>query len=352
MDSPHFSSSPPHPENAPRRGRWSFWIVGGIFSLLLTSGLVWSAWHLLTPHQGYAEPEVFVLIPRGSSLGSISQVLEDQGVIRSAFFFKAYLRLTRGSPSLKAGEYRFDRPLTISDVAEKLLRGDIYYHRVTIPEGLVLERIAEILEAAGFGGVERYQQIMKDPTLISELDAGAEDLEGYLYPDTYFLTRDMDEDAVVRRMVGRFREIWTPEKARRAKELEMSVREIVTLSSLIEKETAMEDERPLISAVFHNRLKLNMKLDCDPTVIYAVSQVKEYDGIIHRSDLALDSPYNTYLYPGLPPGPIANPGEKSIQAALYPAEQDYLFFVSRNDGSHIFSSTYGEHRQAVNRYQR
>ena len=153
-------------------------------------------------------------------------------------------------------------------------------------------------------------------------------------------------------MIESFRQTWTPEHSRRARELQLSIREVVTLASLIEKETALDQERPLVSAVFHNRLQQNLKLACDPTVIYAVKQVKEFDGIIHQSDLDLDSPYNTYLYPGLPPGPIANPGLESIEAALYPAQVDYLYFVSTNDGSHYFSNNYRDHNRAVRQYQR
>jgi UPF0755 protein len=193
---------------------------------------------------------------------------------------------------------------------------------------------------------------MGNTEAIADLDPEAQNLEGYLFPDTYYLTRGMNEVEIVQSMIDGFRSVWSKEYDVRSRELAMTVREIITLASLIEKEAALPHERDLVSAVFHNRLRLNMKLACDPTVIYAVKLTKPYDGVINQSDLELDSPYNTYLYAGLPPGPIANPGEKAIQSALYPADSNYLFFVSRNDGSHVFSSNYRDHSRAVQQFQR
>lgn len=313
-------------------------------------------WRLLEkirqPYRGYPGQERIVLIPKGWTAAQIGQSLEEAGVIESAPLFRLYLKWDRDDDVLQAGEYRFDEPLTIPEVAEKLRSGAVLHRKITIREGLDLREIAERLAAAGFGRVEAFRAAAADPGPISDLDPLAEDLEGYLFPETYHFTRGADEQKIVATMVRHFRRVWTPERRRRAERMGWTVREVVTLASLIEKETGLAEERPLVSAVFHNRLKINMKLACDPTVVYAVKRIKEYDGVIHRSDLDLDSPYNTYLHPGLPPGPIANPGAAAIDAALHPAEADYLYFVSKNDGSHIFSRNYRDHQKAVAAYQR
>lgn len=240
----------------------------------------------------------------------------------------------------------------MTEVINILHEGRIRYYSVTVPEGLDMKEIAEIFVSAGFGSREKFEETFRDTDLIRHLDPVAENLEGYLFPETYYLTSDLSASEITGMMVEGFLDFWSPRHEKRAKELELTTRDSVTLASLIEKETALMEERALVSAVFHNRLDLNMRLGCDPTVIYAVKQVKPYDGVINRSDLALDSPYNTYLYPGLPPGPIANPGRASLNAALNPAESDYLYFVSRNDGSHVFSKTSREHNRAVQLYQR
>ena len=228
----------------------------------------------------------------------------------------------------------------------------VHHHKVTIREGMTVREIAEQLEQEGFGTAELYEKAIQQTASIADLDSVAEDLEGYLFPETYLVTRSMTESEIVSAMVKTFRRLWTAERSRRAREIDLSMREVITLASLIEKETGLARERPLVSAVFQNRLRRNVRLACDPTVIYAVKRIKEYDGVISQSDLNLDSPYNTYLYPRLPPGPISNPGMESIDAALYPADVNYLYFVSTNDGSHFFSSNYRNHRQAVRQYQR
>jgi UPF0755 protein len=304
------------------------------------------------PYKGYPGDEIRVLIKRGSTVSAIADQLEKEGVVRSARLFRLYAHLNGSTLDLKAGEYQFDTPLSLVEVLEILGSGRVFYHSVTVPEGLEIQQIAEIFLRAGFGTGQDLLAAMMDPAPIADLDPYAEDLEGYLLPETYFLTVDMTEAEIVGLMLRNFREFWTEGQAARARELELTVREVVTLASLIEKETARSEERVLVSAVFHNRLRLGMKLACDPTVIYAVKRVKEYDGVINQSDLALDSPYNTYLYPGLPPGPIANPGKLSLEAALNPADSDFLYFVSRNDGSHVFSRRYSDHARAVQQYQR
>lgn len=294
----------------------------------------------------------FFLVPEGASISQVADLLEREGIVGSAFLFRLHMRIRHPESSIKAGEYLFESPVTTRKTALKLVRGDVYYHRITIPEGLDWQETAALLGRQGFGSGEEFLEIISDPGLIRSLDPEADNLEGYLFPETYHVTRETTPEEIVSMMVSRFRAHWTDEWDQRAKALGMSVREIVTLASMIEKETALAEERPLVSSVFHNRLAENMKLACDPTVIYAVKRVKPWDGIIHQSDLQIDSPYNTYLYPGLPPGPIASPGLASIRAALYPAETMLRFFVSRNDGSHVFSDSYSEHAAAVRKYQR
>jgi UPF0755 protein len=313
----------------------------------------WNFWQdqVNAPYRGYLNPECRVTVPFGAGIQEIGSRLEREGIIKSSLLFVLYLRF-QGYPSLMAGEYEFTTPLSIPQVVERLRRGDVVKRKFTIPEGLTLAEIAALWEEEGNGRIEDFLRVATSPALISDLDPDARDLEGYLFPDTYFLASDTDEQKIVGRMVGKFRQFWNPERQEAARTFQMTVREIVTLASLVEKETGTPSERPLVSAVFHNRLRLGIRLMCDPTVIYAVRLRKPYDGVINQSDLNLDSPYNTYVYPGLPPGPIANPGGQSIDAALNPAPADYLYFVSKNDGTHYFSRDYGSHQRAVERYQR
>jgi len=322
--------------------------------ILVAAGLVgWAEFQkrLNRPFRAYPESERIVLVQRGQSVGRIAADLESAGVIESARLFRWHVRLA-GDFALQAGEYRFDHPLSTVQVAHVLHRGEVAQYKITIREGLDVDEVSKLLSEKGFGRAEVFLEAGHDPQPIADLDPLATDLEGYLFPETYHFTRDSTENRIIETMVRRFREIWNQQRRDRAAELGLSLRQTVTLASLIEKETGVAGERPLVSAVFHNRLRLNINLGCDPTVVYAVKRVKRYDGVINRSDLDLDSPYNTYLHPGLPPGPITNPGEAAIDAALHPADADYLYFVSKNDGSHVFSRNYREHQRAVTTYQR
>lgn len=320
---------------------------------VVAGGMAWSLKRQLdTPFPEILQTPRFFEVEKGQGAGRIAARLEAAGLISSARLFKLYLHWQGPSFRLQAGEYLFDHPLSLTQISEKLHRGDVYLHKITIAEGLTLSEVAEQVATRNFGSRDRLLELMGRPETISAIDPEARNLEGYLFPETYLLEKGTTEEVIVESMVQQFLKNWSLERQRRARRLGLSVRQVVTLASLIEKETNRPDERRLISAVFHNRLQRNMTLDCDPTVIYAVRLVKEYDGILHRSDLQLDSPYNTYLYPGLPPGPIANPGLAAIDAALDPAPTDYLFFVSANDGSHVFSGNYRDHRRAVVRYQR
>ena len=334
-----------------RRPRLKLVVSGLTLSLALGLSLGWFRFQLYQPYRGYDTSECLVLIPRGSTGSTIGSLLQSSGIIRSQSLFGTYVSL-RYPASLKAGEYLFSQPLNLAEVAQRLYRGEAHQYKVTVPEGEAMKEVFERFAQRGFGQRERFREAGRRTDLLSDLDPLADNLEGYLFPDTYFVTQAMDEDRIVETMARTFRSKWTAQRKARARELHMTTREVITLASLIEKEAHLAEERPLVSAVFHNRLDKKVKLACDPTVIYAVQLVKEYDGIIHRSDLQLDSLYNTYLYPGLPPGPIANPGLASMDAALYPASVEYLYFVSRNDGSHVFSTHYRDHSRAVRRYQR
>jgi UPF0755 protein len=255
------------------------------------------------------------------------------------------------SRSLRAGEYRFNAPMHALDVIDKIRRGDVYRRLLTFREGLTIPEMAQVFEERGFGPAQEFRQAAQDVSLIKELDPDARDLEGYLFPETYALPRGTSAAAVVAQMVDGFKNVLTPELRAAAGSAGLTTRELVTLASLVEKETGTPAERPLVAAVYRNRMKIGMPMQADPTVIYALQRAGKYNGNLRREDLQFDSPYNTYRYPGLPPGPIAAPGEASLQAAATPAAVDYLYFVSRNDGSHVFASSLEEHNRNVRTWQ-
>jgi UPF0755 protein len=303
------------------------------------------------PFKGYEEAEQFVTIEPGSGTRSIGQRLIEAGVIRNDMTFRAALWRSGRARSLQAGEFRFDRPMTPTEVIDKIARGDIYNRRITFPEGLNIREMARIYEQQRFGKAEAFLDAAKDAKAIHDIDAAATDLEGYLFPETYSVPRDTTAAKLVSLMVGRFRQLFTNDMQRSAQALDLTPRQAVTLASLVEKETAQPSERPIVAAVYLNRLKIGMGMQADPTVIYALQRAGRYDGNLRREDLSFDSPYNTYRYAGLPPGPIASPGLASLQAAVAPAAVDYLYFVSRNDGSHVFARTLAEHNENVRQYQ-
>jgi UPF0755 protein len=234
---------------------------------------------------------------------------------------------------------------------DRIARGEVFLIPLTFPEGLTAEEMGDIFARAGFGTKDAFVAAASAPDAVRELDPAADSLEGYLFPDTYHLPRSTTADALVGRMVRRFLEVFDEAWASEAAERGLSVRQLVTLASLVEKETARSEERGLVSAVYNNRLRIGMPMQADPTVIYALKRVGRWDGNITRADLQFDSPYNTYRYPGLPPGPIAQPGRASLEAAASPDESTALYFVSRNDGSHVFSDTLEQHNRAVREWQ-
>jgi peptidoglycan lytic transglycosylase G len=303
------------------------------------------------PFQGFPPPEQFVDVPAGAGTRAIGEHLVAAGVVRDSLTFRAALWLSGDARRLKAGEYRFDHASTPLDVLGKIARGEVYVVSVTFPEGLTIAEMAKIADARGFGPPATFIAAASDHALVASIDPAARDLEGYLFPDTYLLSRRTDPAHLVRLMAERFGKAFTPELRDAARARGLSTRQFVTLASIVEKETGRADERPLVAAVYSNRLRLGMPLQCDPTVIYALMRAGTYNGNIRRTDLAIDSPYNTYRVPGLPPGPIASPGRDSLEAAAHPANADFLYFVSRNDGSHEFARTLDEHNRNVRKFQ-
>jgi UPF0755 protein len=318
-----------------------------ILSLFLLISL---AWFLFVPPSGAGQNKT-IFFKKGTPLKRVSVILEEEGIIRNKHLFVALTTLLGKKMEIKAGEYELHTAMRPLQVLDALVKGQAKDHLVTLPEGYTLAQIAQHLEELNIVEKVAFLQKAASATFIASLDLGPDvrpTLEGYLFPNTYHFYREMDPEEVIRRMVQQFKKVFTPELTTQAAQRGMSEREVVTLASIIEKETALPDEKSLVSAVFHNRLRLKMPLQSDPTVIYGV---KDFSGNLKREHLMKPSPYNTYLLMGLPPGPICNPGRDSLLAALSPAAIPYLYFVSKNDGSHYFSMTLEEHNRAVIKYQ-
>jgi len=385
--------------------------LGCLFLLTLAGALAAAAggwWGWTTIHRPLEPAETTIVIAPGTDGRTILRTLDRDGLVADPLLARLYLVRVLGDPPLKAGEYHFEGPVSTVEVLDKLIRGEVVQHRVTVIEGLTLEETADSLTEAGFGDRQRFLAAMRDPAPIADLDPQAKTLEGYLYPDTYAFSRGVTEAEIVATMVRTFRErfenqvrpllgrpggrvrLGIPDGASPAtrdalapdpatdgiegsdgtttgrppdeptippdvaagRRLTLTPRKLVTLASIVEKEAQLDRERPQIAAVYVNRLLAGMGLYADPTVIYALKLRGTWDGNLRRDDLKIDSPYNTYRYGGLPPGPIASPGVDSLRAAADPAHTDYLYFVSRNDGSHVFAETLREHNRNVAEWQK
>ncbi|HLG98985.1 MAG TPA: endolytic transglycosylase MltG [Bryobacteraceae bacterium] len=334
--------------NRCRRGRILLRVV--VFVVLLGIGVVLLlASTLALAYQGFPTP-VILDFPKGTSTQQMADQLADAGVVRYPWQF-VLARLLHPAARLQAGEYQFTHPDTTWNVFNRIVRGDIFFYQLTVPEGSNMFDIAGLLKQFDFLNSDEFLKAARDPSLIRDLAPNAPTLEGYLFPSTYRLTRRTTVRDLCQMMTDQFRRHW--------KELQkphpaVPVNDTVILASLVEKETAIPAERPLVASVFENRLRLGMPLDCDPTTIYSALLDQRYHGTIYKSDLESTNPYNTYQHAGLPPGPIANPGVASLKAALAPATSDYLYFVAKADGSggHQFSKTMDEHNRAVQSYRR
>jgi UPF0755 protein len=321
--------------------RWA-----GALLLLAALGAGYAAYELTRPYAAFGE-ETFIDFPKGTSTTGMAMLLADSGVIPHAWAFLA-ARALHPRRALMAGEYRFAKPASVLEIYDRIARGDIFYYALVVPEGENMFEIAAAAEKLKLFPAADFLRAARDPSSIRDLDPAAPTLEGYLFPSSYRLDRHATPTRLCQLMTSRFREVW--------KELgaPQKVHDAVTLASLIEREARVPADRPLISSVFHNRMKIGMKLDCDPTTIYAALLAGRYTGVIHQSDLASMNPYNTYRHAGLPPGPIGNPGKDSLAAAMHPADTDYLYFVLRPNGSgaHNFSKSIAEHLAATAQYRR
>jgi UPF0755 protein len=307
---------------------------------------LWYRSYLVTPAPG--QGEVVVDIPKGSGVRGIGALLAARGVLDNDIRYLAMVYFSGLRTKLKAGEYSIPRGLTPPQVLELLASGRTLRHRVTIPEGLTAAQIAAVFEQDGWIKQTRFLALVKDAVFLRQLGIEGGSLEGYLFPETYTLVRnEADEATVIRMMVARFQQVWQALEV--PESLELNRHQLLTLASVVEKETGVEAERPLIARVFYNRLAKKMRLQSDPTVIYGIA---DFNGNLTKADLKRETPYNTYVIPGLPPGPICNPGRAALEAVLHPVESDALYFVSKNDGTHVFSSNLADHNRAVQRYQR
>jgi UPF0755 protein len=289
-----------------------------------------------------------ISVSAGESFRATALKLQDLGLVQSPLKFRLFARFSGAHRKIKAGEYQLYGTMTPRQILATLVEGKVLLYRVTIPEGYTLRQIAQAVAEAGFGDADAFYRLATDPAVARAEDVDAQTLEGYLFPDTYYFPRDFAQIKIIAAMIQRFRDAISDAWRARAEELGLTLHEVVTLASIIEKETGVPEERPLIASVFHNRLRKGMRLETDPTVIYGI---ENFDGNLTRKHLRTPTPYNTYVIKGLPPGPIASPGHAALEAALYPADTDYLFFVARKDHTHQFSNTLQEHQKAVRKYQ-
>jgi UPF0755 protein len=319
-----------------------------LFLLILAAGYIYAALYL--PYQGFPSDGVYVDIPHGASQRTIARMLSQNGVVRSRLAFEALSR-SRKRRTLEAGEYFFDHPVTSFEVFDTLANGRVYVKELVVPEGFTMFDIADLAASEGFLTRDEFLAAARDPSPIRDLAPDAPSLEGFLFPATYEFPRHITGKDMTAAMVKRFKQVWGALPAADESTPHKPIQDVVTLASLVERETPRPEERPHVAGVFTNRLRIGQPLQCDPTVVYALALAGKYTGKLDGEDLHFNSPYNTYHNRGLPPGPIANPGEASLQAALAPSTTDDLYFVANTEGGHFFSKSLEEHNQNVARYR-
>ncbi len=342
-----------------RESKRALKFLAGVFVLLLVAGAGGAAWlwyGITKPYRGFATEGIFVDVPRGASQRFVAHLLEKNGVVRSALGFEIYAR-RHPKRTLQAGEYFFDKEVTGRDVFWKLANGEVYVQPFTVREGETIFDIARELEAGKFMPAGDFVYAASDPALIRDFAPGAQTLEGFLFPATYELPRHPAASELTAQMVHKFKEEWrriaaAPAETPKEMDDHRLMTRLVTMASLVERETPKAEERPLVAGVFENRLRKGMRLQCDPTVIYGMERLGKYNGTLMGKDLSFDSQYNTYEHGGLPPGPIGNPGEASLRAAITPTQTNYLYFVANTQGGHFFSATLEEHNKNVMKYRR
>lgn len=329
------------------RNKTSFANTIPLILILLLSPSFYIGYWFYTPHNPNGQNE-FVEIKKGGNINTISSLLKERGIINNSLYYRIIGRIVSSGLKPKAGEYLLSASMSPSVIMGKISGGKVYMHQVTIPEGFNIYEIASLLEGRQLVNRERFLATVTDREFIKSLSFDLPSLEGYLFPTTYLLARGMTEREIAAKMVNTFKELADSEIAAKAAAVGLTPHQVVNMASLVEKETALNEEKSIITSVFHNRLKKGMRLQCDPTVIYAI---KNFDGNIKKKDLTIDSPYNTYRYAGLPIGPIANPGIESIRGVLNPMKSDYLYFVATKKGGHYFSTNIKDHNRAVREYQ-
>jgi len=324
-----------------------------LFVLIAGGTAAWIWYSITKPYQDFAAEGVFVDLPRGASSRHVAYLLKTNGVVRSALAFEIYAR-RHPKRTLQAGEYFFDHAMTGSEVFWKLANGQVYQQPFTVREGETMFDIARELQAGKFMRAGDFLYAAGDPALIRDFAPGAQTLEGFLFPATYELPRHPVAGELTAEMARKFKEEWkriAPPSETAVGDHRLMTR-LVTMASLVERETPKPEERPLVAGAFENRLRKGMRLQCDPTVIYGMERLGKYNGSLSGKDLSFESPYNTYEHGDLPPGPIGNPGEASLRAAMHPAETNYLYFVANTRGGHFFSATLAEHNKNVVKYRR
>jgi UPF0755 protein len=326
-------------------------LIAGILLLiavLACLGFVADLWSYANEPISADSEKIVIHLKPGQSFATTAALLEAKGLISSPFRFNLISRFKGYDKKLQAGEYLLSGSMTPLHILEKMAKGDVRLYKLTIPEGYNIKQIAELVAEGGFAGKLEFIAMASDPGFAREKGIQADTFEGYLFPDTYFFPKGTTIKKIIGTMVDRFRKVFLPQWSERAKSLGFTIHQVVTLASIIEKETGDPSERPVISSVFHNRMKKKMRLESDPTVIYGI---KNFDGNLTRKHLKTRTLYNTYKIRGLPAGPIANPGQESLVAALYPAETPYIYFVSKKDRTHHFSTNLKDHNKAVKKYQ-